>query len=101
MASRGDTTPTVSGPRPTSPRGVRGRVLILGGTAEGRKLANLLAEAGYSTVTSLAGVTRMPSEISGAIRIGAFASAEELAHYLATERFSCIVDATHPFATTI
>jgi precorrin-6A/cobalt-precorrin-6A reductase len=76
-------------------------VLILGGTAEGRELANLLVKAGYSPVTSLAGVTREPSEIEGATRIGGFGGAEGLAAYLAQERFSCLVDATHPFAVAI
>jgi precorrin-6A/cobalt-precorrin-6A reductase len=76
-------------------------VLILGGTAEGRALASLLVEAGYAPVTSLAGVTRKPEEIRGETRIGGFGGAEKLAQFLAAERFSCLVDATHPFAALI
>lgn len=101
MTSRGTTTPTVSRSRPTSPAGRKGRVLILGGTAEGRSLADLLAEAGYAPVTSLAGVTRRPGDIRGETRIGGFGGAEGLARYLAAERFSTVVDATHPFAVAI
>ncbi|MGE0006699.1 MAG: cobalt-precorrin-6A reductase [Parvibaculaceae bacterium] len=76
-------------------------MLILGGTAEGRELAGLLAEAGYSAVTSLAGITSKPAEIAGETRIGGFGGAGGLAAYLAGERFSCVVDATHPFAAAI
>lgn len=101
MAQRGDTTPTVSRPPPTSPAGLKGRVLILGGTAEGRKLADLLIEAGYSPVTSLAGVTRKPREIRGETRIGSFGGVQGLADYLTAERFAGLVDATHPFAVAI
>jgi precorrin-6A/cobalt-precorrin-6A reductase len=101
MAPRGDTTPTVSRSRPTSIAGAKGKVLILGGTAEGRKLADFLDKAGYRPVTSLAGVTRNPPRICGETRIGGFGGPEGLAHYLAAERFSGVVDATHPFAVAI
>jgi precorrin-6A/cobalt-precorrin-6A reductase len=101
MISRGDTTPTVSGSPPTSLTGLRSKVLILGGTAEGRALASLLVGEGYRPVTSLAGVTRKPSEIAGETRIGGFGGADGLAQYLAGEQFCCIVDATHPFAAAI
>lgn len=101
MATRRDTTPTVSRSHPTSPAAGKGRVLILGGTAEGRKLAELLNGAGYRPVTSLAGVTRKPSEICGETRIGGFGGPENLARYLKAERLSGVVDAAHPFAVTI
>ena len=103
MASRSDTTPTVSGSRPTSVAGekARGRVLILGGTADARQLADLLAEAGYGPVTSLAGVTRKPRDVRGETRIGGFGGADGLVRYLKAERFSAVVDAAHPFAVTI
>jgi precorrin-6A/cobalt-precorrin-6A reductase len=76
-------------------------VLILGGTAEARQLADLLDVAGFNPVTSLAGVTRKPRGIRGETRIGGFAGADGLALYLAAERFSAVVDAAHPFAVTI
>jgi len=101
MASRGDTTPTVSRFGPTSQGGTRGRVLILGGTADGRRLADLLSEAGYSPVTSLAGVTSRPGKIRGETRVGAFGGADGLGRYLTAERIFCLVDATHPFAVVI
>ncbi|MGE0239467.1 MAG: cobalt-precorrin-6A reductase [Parvibaculaceae bacterium] len=76
-------------------------MLILGGTAQARQLAELLDAAGYSPVTSLAGITREPRAVSGATRSGGFGGAEGLARYLAKERFACLVDATHPFAVVI
>jgi precorrin-6A/cobalt-precorrin-6A reductase len=99
MASPGDTSPTVSRSRPTSI--AQGRVLILGGTAEARELADLLDKAGLSPVTSLAGVTRKPRGISGETRIGGFGGGDGLAAFLAAERFSAVVDAAHPFAVAI
>lgn len=101
MAPRGDTTPTLSRPRPTSIAGTKGKVLILGGTAEGRKLAELLSASGYRLVTSLAGVTRKPSEIKGETRVGGFGGSTGLFDYLAAEQFSAVVDAAHPFAVII
>ena len=101
MASRRETTPTVSGPCPTSIAGAKGRVLILGGTTEARKLADLLDKAGLRPVTSLAGVTRTPRDISGETRIGGFGGAEGLADFLTAERISSVVDAAHPFAVVI
>ena len=76
-------------------------MLILGGTADGRRLADLLSEAGYSPVTSLAGVTSRPGKIRGETRFGGFGGAEGLARYMTAERISCLVDATHPFAVVI
>src|SRR5689334_20630378 len=101
MASRSDTTPTVSGSRPTSIAPSRGRVLILGGTAEARQLAGLLDDAGFEPVTSLAGVTREPRAVPGETRVGGFGGADGLARFLAAERFLALVDAAHPFAVTI
>jgi precorrin-6A/cobalt-precorrin-6A reductase len=101
MVPRGDTTPTLSRSRPTSIAGAKGKVLILGGTAEGRRLAALLSASGYRPVTSLAGVTRKPSDIPGETRIGGFGGSAGLVDYLAAERFSAVVDAAHPFAVLI
>jgi len=76
-------------------------VLILGGTAEARVLAGLLSKAGFDPVTSLAGVTQSPGERPGEMRRGGFGGAEGLSRYVTAERFSALVDATHPFATVI
>ena len=80
------------------------RLLILGGTAEGRALAEA-AEARFGstlTVTSaLAGRTRTPVLPAGEVRIGGFGGTEGLAAYLRDEGIGLLIDATHPFATQI
>ena len=88
-------------PPPTSIAEAKGRVLILGGTAEARELADLLYKVGLSPVTSLAGVTRRPRGTSGETRIGGFGGGDGLVAFLAAERFSAVVDAAHPFAVAI
>jgi precorrin-6A/cobalt-precorrin-6A reductase len=78
------------------------RVLILGGTAEARLLAERLARhAGIRPTLSLAGRTRDPAPAPCALRVGGFGGADGLAAYLAAEDVGALVDATHPFARTI
>ncbi len=78
------------------------RVLILGGTAEAAGLARALAEDGrVATITSLAGRTRAPAAVPGAVRVGGFGGPEALAEYLRCEKIGLVVDATHPFAARI
>ncbi|WP_089232113.1 cobalt-precorrin-6A reductase [Tropicimonas sediminicola] len=77
------------------------RVMILGGTAEARQLAEVLEGRGVATLTSLAGVTRQPASLPGDVRRGGFGGVEGLAAALAEERITALVDATHPFAQGI
>lgn len=77
------------------------RVLILGGTAEARALAQQLADEGMPIVSSLAGRVARPRLPVGEVRIGGFGGPEALARWLADERISAAVDATHPFAERI
>ena len=78
------------------------RVLILGGTAEGRALADACAAVpGISTVSSLAGRLRVPVPPAGQVRIGGFGGVDGLAAYLREQGIGAVVDATHPFASTI
>jgi precorrin-6A/cobalt-precorrin-6A reductase len=58
---------------------VTGRVLVLGGTAEARRLAEALVAAGLDVVSSLAGRTADPLLPPGEVRIGGFGGAEGLA----------------------
>ncbi|GIJ43925.1 precorrin-6A reductase [Virgisporangium aliadipatigenens] len=73
------------------------RVLILGGTGEGRELAGALP--GFDVVSSLAGRTAAPVLPEGDVRVGGFGGG--LADYLRVGRFDAVVDATHPFAAGI
>jgi precorrin-6A/cobalt-precorrin-6A reductase len=78
------------------------RVLLLGGTGEGRRLAGLLAgSAGVEVISSLAGRTAEPALPPGRIRIGSFGGPDGLAAWLAAERIGAVIDATHPFASAI
>src|SRR5829696_5980240 len=78
------------------------KVLILGGTAEAGELAARLAgEKRLETVTSLAGLTRLPTPVAGGVRRGGFGGPNGLAALLAKERYDALIDATHPFAARI
>jgi precorrin-6A/cobalt-precorrin-6A reductase len=78
------------------------RVLILGGTTEGRLLGERLARRGGLDVTlSLAGRTASPVPHAVPIRVGGFGGAGGLADYLVEERIGALIDATHPYASVI
>jgi precorrin-6A/cobalt-precorrin-6A reductase len=76
------------------------RVLLLGGTAEARELAARLHPQ-VDIVSSLAGRVPDPALPVGAVRIGGFGGVQGLREWLRDEHIDVIVDATHPFATTI
>jgi precorrin-6A/cobalt-precorrin-6A reductase len=77
------------------------RVLILGGTAEARAIASTLHQAGVDVVSSLAGRVADPRLPVGRVRLGGFGGVEGLVDYLRDQQISHLVDATHPFATTM
>lgn len=72
------------------------RVLLLGGTAEARDLAELLVDAGVDVTSSLAGRVARPRLPVGPVRIGGFGGVPGLRAALAA--YDVVVDATHPFA---
>ncbi len=75
------------------------KILILGGTADARELADALsADPALFVTTSLAGRTTKPATLSGNIRTGGFGGPSGLAAYLADTRISLMIDATHPYA---
>ncbi|MGU3496964.1 cobalt-precorrin-6A reductase [Xanthobacteraceae bacterium A53D] len=75
------------------------RILILGGTADARRLAGrLTARADLSVILSLAGRTENPVAQPVPVRMGGFGGVEGLETYLKTERIAAVVDATHPYA---
>lgn len=75
------------------------RILLLGGTAEARALADRLVAAGVGVTTSLAGRVADPRLPAGVVRIGGFGGIDGLRAALAD--YDAVVDATHPFATTM
>lgn len=76
----------------------RNRILILGGTGDGREIAAALVAAGHDVITSLAGVTAQPILPAGKVRRGGFGGASGLKSYLESETITLVIDATHPFA---
>ena len=76
-------------------------IVILGGTAEARELAAVLVADGVDVISSLAGRVNAPSLPPGRVRVGGFGGVTGLAHHLRRENASAVVDATHPFATTM
>lgn len=75
------------------------RVLILGGTSEGRRCAELLArDARYAAVLSFAGRTERLADPGVPYRVGGFGGVEGLVAHLGREDYHALIDATHPFA---
>jgi precorrin-6A/cobalt-precorrin-6A reductase len=75
-----------------------GRVLVLGGTGEARRLATALHDRGVDVVSSLAGRVADPLLPPGEVRIGGFGGVAGLTDWLREHRMAAVVDATHPFA---
>jgi precorrin-6A/cobalt-precorrin-6A reductase len=89
---------------PAVPDSDKPRLLILGGTTEAAALARSLVEAygdRLAVTTSLAGRTRAPAMLPGAVRSGGFGGTAALANYLEVQRIGMVIDATHPFAAQI
>jgi len=76
------------------------RVLLLGGTSEGRALAARL-HPDVDVVSSLAGRVPDPALPVGEVRIGGFGGVEGMRRWLVDSKVDAVVDATHPYAATI
>ena len=76
------------------------RVLLLGGTAEARALAERL-HPDVDVISSLAGRVPDPALPAGEVRIGGFGGAEPMRQWLVDSGVDAVVDATHPFAAVI
>ena len=76
-------------------------LLILGGTAEAKILAELVAKSGIRATLSLAGVTRAPVPMALPTRVGGFGGADGFRNYVEHKNITAILDATHPFAARI
>lgn len=83
------------------PNGDPGLILILGGTEESRRLADLMTTAGLDVVTSLPGKVSRRRLPRGEVRIGGFGGADGLAHWMRQHAVNAVIDATDPFATEI
>ncbi|ROU00090.1 cobalt-precorrin-6A reductase [Marinobacter sp. R17] len=75
------------------------KVLILGGTTEASALARVVAESGIPALFSYAGRVASPRPQPVETRVGGFGGVDGLARFLADNRITHLVDATHPFAS--
>jgi precorrin-6A reductase (EC 1.3.1.54) len=74
------------------------RILLLGGVTEALAIARQL---GPEHVYSLAGIGRVPQDLTCQVRVGGYGGAEGLATYLREAGISLLIDATHPYAAQI
>ena len=74
------------------------RILLLGGVTEALAIARTL---GPEHIYSLAGVGRVPTDLTCQVRVGGYGGVEGLAQFVLDEHISLILDATHPYAAQI
>jgi len=73
------------------------KILILGGTADARKIAVKLLKAQHNVIYSVAGLVRLPN-LDCKVISGGFRQYGGLDDYLTDEFIDAVVDATHPYA---
>jgi len=81
------------------------KILILGGIAESKELALALLSGGHEVIYSIAGLVRIP-DLPCKVHIGGFSyknvdGTTGLAKFCLDKKIDLLVDATHPYATTI
>ena len=74
------------------------RILLLGGITEALAIARTL---GPQHLYSLAGVGRVPSDLTCQVRVGGYGGAEGLARFIEDQGIDLLLDAPHPYAAQI
>jgi precorrin-6A/cobalt-precorrin-6A reductase len=74
------------------------RILLLGGTGDALSIARHL---GPRHIYSLAGLSRVPTDLACTVRAGGFGGAKGLARFIESERIDLLIDVTHPYAAQI
>ena len=74
------------------------RILLLGGTTEALAIARTL---GPQHIYSLAGIGRVPTDLTCQVRVGGYGGAEGLAQFIREQGIDLLLDATHPYAAQI
>lgn len=74
------------------------RILLLGGVTEALAIARTL---GPEHIYSLAGVGRVPTDLTCQVRVGGYGGAEGLATFIREQGIGLLLDATHPYAAQI
>ncbi|UZE97483.1 precorrin-6A reductase [Alkalimarinus alittae] len=72
-------------------------LLLLGGTADGRRLAKKLHQQGVSLIYSVAGLVRQP-DVPCEVISGGFSQFGGLVEYIKQHAIVAILDVTHPYA---
>ncbi len=76
------------------------RLLLLGGTADGRRLANALYVQGIDVIYSIAGLVRQ-AELPCEVISGGFTQYGGLLRYMKDNNIAAVLNATHPYANTM
>lgn len=76
------------------------KLLLLGGTADARRMADELHQAGIRVIYSLAGLVRVP-KVDCELVVGGFTQFGGLAKYVIEQNVAAILDVTHPYAQTM
>ncbi|MDB6060139.1 MAG: cobalt-precorrin-6x reductase [Verrucomicrobiaceae bacterium] len=76
----------------------RKRVLLLGGTREALSIARQLTSL---DIYSLAGLGKVPDDLTCTVRVGGFGGAVGLAEFIRAGNIELLLDATHPYAAQI
>ncbi|KPX44425.1 Precorrin-6A reductase [Pseudomonas syringae pv. helianthi] len=74
------------------------RILLLGGITEALAIARTL---GPEHIYSLAGVGRVPSDLTCQLKVGGYGGAEGMAQYIGEQGVDLLLDSTHPYAAQI
>lgn len=74
------------------------KILLLGGITEALAIASKL---GPEHIYSLAGVGRVPTDLSCQLKVGGYGGAEGMAQYIREHDIDLLLDATHPYAAQI
>lgn len=75
------------------------RILLLGGTGDALRIARQLDDPVH--VYSLAGLGKVPDDLTCSVRVGGFGGSEGMTRYIASEGIGLVLDATHPYAAQI
>ncbi len=75
-------------------------LLLLGGTADARAIAQTLIGRGVAIVYSIAGLVRMPN-LDCEVISGGFSRFDDLQGYINARKISAVLDVTHPYARRI
>ncbi|MCO4785429.1 precorrin-6A/cobalt-precorrin-6A reductase [Marinomonas atlantica] len=73
------------------------KILLLGGTADGRHLAERLSQLNHDVLYSIAGLVRVPT-LPCEVIIGGFTQFGGLATFLKERQVALVINATHPYA---